>query len=211
MVEGGRSRGQPRVVVGVLEVGHIISLIVGARHYPGLCREVRQIGGRVGGSTRINDSKLGLAFPFVVPLLASILQLSTTFFAGVLDVLRPTPLGLYEGPGGSPGVQVSPESALAQQTIQSRPVGVARHLVAVQVVPTRELAMAEAAGEPGTRLPPREPLLLELLARAAAEDHGGLLERPPLPVECHAGSRMSVRDFILINIKSVRIDLIYIF
>jgi hypothetical protein len=71
--------------------------------------------------------------------------------------------------------------------------------------------MAEAAGEPGTRLPPREPLLLELLARAAAEDHGGLLERPPLPVECHAGSRMSVRDFILINIKSVRINFIYIF
>ena len=207
MVEGGRSRGQPRVVVGVLEVGHIISLIVGARHYPGLCREVRRIGGRVGGSTRINDCVCWPAPLLVVALHLSRGQLPTTLVADVLHMLGTTLLGGNEECGCSPGVQVDPESALAQNAIQPRLVGVARPLVAVQVVPTRELAMAEAAGEPGTRLPPREPLLLELLARAAAEDHGGLLERPPLPVECHAGSRvslMSVRDFIIINIKSVR-------
>ena len=57
--------------------------------------------------------------------------------------------------------------------------------MAIEVVPARELVVAEAAGEPGARLPPREPLLVAGLP-VPAEVHGGLPERSRDPVARHA-------------------------
>ena len=62
-------------------------------------------------------------------------------------MLRATLLGGKEACGGSPGVPVGPEGALAQQAVQPCLVRVARHLVVVQVVTTRVLVVEEAAGE----------------------------------------------------------------
>ena len=106
--------------------------------------------------------------------------------AGVLPMLRTTLLGGKESCEFSPGVPVGPEGALAQQAVQPCLVRVARHLVAVQVVPTRELVMAEAAGEPGTGLAPQEPLLHARLARAPREGGDALLEGSRVPDGCHA-------------------------
>ena len=114
------------------------------------------------------------------------------FVAGVLAMLRTTPPGGHEGPGRPPGVVVDPELALAQHAVEPRLVRVAQPLVAVQIVPARELVMAEAAGEPGTRLLPHEELLLAPLAGSAAEGRGGLLQGYMVTVFFHAGARLTL-------------------
>ena len=69
-------------------------------------------------------------------------------------------------------------------------------LVAVEVVPARELVVAEPTRESGARLPPREPLLVARLP-VAAEVHRGLPEGPSVPVARHAGSLFPIVNIIL--------------
>ena len=70
--------------------------------------------------------------------------------------------------------------------------------MAIEVVPASKLMMAEPTREPGSRLLPREPLLVARLT-VAAEVHRGLPEGPSVPVARHAGS------FLLYLLLSYRI------
>ena len=71
------------------------------------------------------------------------------------------------------------------QAVEAGQVRVALPLVPVEVAPERERVVAEAAGEPGARLPPLEPLLRAGFARSPSECHNGLPERPRAPVARH--------------------------
>ena len=103
-------------------------------------------------------------------------------------MLRPTYLGRTEGLGRLPGVAVRPDLTLFDQAVEAGFIRVALPLVPIEVAPERELLMAEAAGEPGARLLPREPLLLARLAATPTEDHGWLLKVSREPVARHASS-----------------------
>ena len=100
---------------------------------------------------------------------------------------RPTHLGRAEGRGCLPGVVVRPDLTLLDQAVEAGSIRVALALVPIQVAPERELVVAEAAGEPGARLPPREPLLQARRAGSAAELHGVLPHGPREPIACHVG------------------------
>ena len=70
---------------------------------------------------------------------------------------------------------VRPDLTFQQHTVETGFIRVALPLVAIHVVPAHELVVAVAAGVPGARLPPREPLLVARLP-VPAEVHGGLPE-----------------------------------
>ena len=195
-LEGGRSLGQPRAVLRVHEVHHITSLSLGAKDDSGAFHELEQIWGRVDVSDRLGDLYSRPAPLLVVtPHLCS-RHLPAALVAGVLAMPRTTPPGGHEGPGRPPGVVVDPELALAQHAVEPRLVRVAQPLMAVQIVPARELVMAEAAGEPGTRLLPHEELLLAPLAGSAAEGRGGLLQGYMVTVFIHAGARLTLHGYL---------------
>ena len=65
--------GQARLVLRVHEVGDIISLRVGCECDFGAFHEVEKIRVRIDVLNWLYDSKLGLEFPLVVSLIASIL------------------------------------------------------------------------------------------------------------------------------------------
>ena len=165
---------------------NITSLSLGAKDDSGAFHELEQIWGRVDVSDRLGDLYSRPAPLLVVTLHLCSRHLPAAFVAGVLAMLRTTP------PGGPPGVVVDPDLALAQHAVEPRLVRVAHPLVAVQIVPARELVMAEAAGEPGTRLLPHEELLLAPLAGSAAEGRGGLLQGYMVTVFFHAGARLTL-------------------
>ena len=73
-------------------------------------------------------------------------------------MLRPTLLGREERLGCLLEVVIHPDLTLAQQAVDSGWVAVAHTLVAIQVVPPREVVVAEAADEPGASYPPHVPL-----------------------------------------------------
>ena len=83
---------------------------------------------------------------------------------------------------------VRPDLTFKQQTVEAGFIRVALPLVAIEVVPARELVVAEAAGESGAWLRPCEPLLLERFAGTTTEGHGGLLEGSRVPIARHARS-----------------------
>ena len=107
-------------------------------------------------------------------------------------MLRTTPLGWHEGSRGLHRVEITSETALPHQTVDSGWVAVALSLVPIQVVPPREVVVAEAADEPGASYPPHVPLRQSLLAGAAAECHRGYLAYPRLAVGHHASSLLSI-------------------
>ena len=119
----------------------------------------------------LNDAYIGPALPLVVPPLGSSRQSLAAFIAHVQSMLGPTHLGREEGRGCLPGVVVRPDLTLLDQAVEAGYIRVALALVPIQVASNRELVVGEAAGEPGARLPPREPLLLPRLAETAAELH----------------------------------------
>ena len=147
--------------------------------------ELEQIRARIDVLNWLYDPKLGLALPLVVSLLASIPKHLAASVAGVLGKLGPTLLGRKQGLGCLPGVVVRPDLAFQQHAVEAGFIRVALPLVAIEVVPARELVVSEAAGEPGARLPAREPLLVARLAGAPAEGQGGLPERSWLSVASH--------------------------
>ena len=62
----------------------------------------------------------------------------------------------------------------------------------IEVVPPREVVVAEAAGEAGARAPPHVPLLMARLAGAASERHRMLIGYPWLAVWHHASSLLPI-------------------
>ena len=86
-------------------------------------------------------------------------------------MFRPTHLTRKEGLECLPGVGVRSDLALFDQAVETGFIRVAHPLMPIDVVPESELVIADAASEPGARLPSREPLLLERLAGAATVDY----------------------------------------
>ena len=80
-------------------------------------------------------------------------------------MLRPTLLGRKERLRWQHDLWNYPDLTLAQQTVEGGLIRVPLPLVSIEVVPPREVMVAEAADEPGARSPLRQ----SLLAEAAAE------------------------------------------
>ena len=161
-------------------------MVVGREFYFGAFREFEKIRAGIDVSGRLYYREIRLAILLVVDPLLRTDALLAAFLAGVLSKLRSTLLGWKQGLGCLPGVVVRPDLTFQQDAVETGLVRVALPHVAIEVVPARELVVAEAAGEPGARLPPRKPLLAARLAGAAAEGHGGLPEWSRVPVTCHA-------------------------
>ena len=160
-------------------------MVVGREFYFGAFCEFEKIRARIDVSCWLYYREIRLAILLVVgPLLRTDAQL-TASVAGVLSKLGPTLLGRKQGLGCLPGVVVRPDLTFQQHTVETGFIRVALPLVAIQVVPARELVVAEAAGEPGARLPAGEPLLAARLP-VPAEVHRGLPERSRAPVAGHA-------------------------
>ena len=84
----------------------------------GALHEFEQVGGLIdvfGNFYNLNR----LAPLLVVVLLLSSRQLPTAFDAGVLNMLRATPLRLHERPRGLPRVHAASETALPHQAVDS--------------------------------------------------------------------------------------------
>ena len=110
-------------------------------------------------------------------------------------MLRPTYLGRTEGLWCLSGVVVQPDLRLFDQAVEAGYIREALALVPIKVAPEQELVVAEAAGEPGARLPPREPLLQARLAGSAAELHGVLPHGPRDPIASHVGYCLFNNDY----------------
>ena len=133
-------------------------MVVGRKGYLRAFHQLEEIRVGIQVSDRLNDLKSGPAIlPVVDPLLRTGALLAASV-ACILCKLGATLLGRTEGPDGLPGVETHPDLAFSDHAVEARLVSVALPLVAVQVVPARELVVAEPTREPGARLLAHEPL-----------------------------------------------------
>ena len=172
----------------------IIPVVVGREFYFGAFCELEQVWVRIDVLDWLDDPNIRLAILLVVDPLLRTDALLAASNSRVPGKLRPTLHGRKQGLGCLPGVETHPDLTFEQQTVQTGLIRVALPLVAIQVVPARERVVAEAAGEPGARLPPREPLLVAGLP-VPAEVHGGLPERFRDHVARQAGYWLSISDY----------------
>jgi hypothetical protein len=146
-----------RALLRVDEVDNIMSLMIFLEFESGALHELEQVRGLINVFGSFNDRNR-LAPLLVVVLLLCSRQLPTAYSAGVLAMLRATPLRRHERPRGLPWVEIASETALPHKAVDSGRVAVALPLVPIEVVPAREVVVAEAAGEPGAWSPPHVPL-----------------------------------------------------
>lgn len=151
------SLGEMRAILRVYKVYNIMSFIIFLEIESGALHELEQVRGLIYVFGYFNDLNR-LAPLLVVVLLLCSRQLPTAIDAGVLNMPRSTPLGWHERPRGLPRVEIASETALLHQAVDSGWVAVALPLVPIEVVPPREVVVAEAAYEPGTMTSPHVPL-----------------------------------------------------
>ena len=96
----GRSLGEVRALLGVLELDNIMSMVIFGELVSGALSELEQVGVRIDVFGCLNNGNLRLAPLLVVALLLGIRHLPTAFSAHVLAMLRSTPLGWHERPRG---------------------------------------------------------------------------------------------------------------
>ena len=105
-----------------------MSLMIFLEFESGALHELEQVRGLINVFGSFNYRNR-LAPLLVVVLLLCSRQLPTTFDAGVLTMLRATPLGWHERPRGLPRVEIASETALPHQAVDSGWVAVALSLV----------------------------------------------------------------------------------